>query len=96
MDLSILTTTSWHENKGLKGKLQRRPPLRDEAKEDKVVTHRLQSYFLERAAILRAAGVSKIEATEETLSASEVKIFFFLVLNRRIFNLMLLLEFLNR
>ena len=75
MDLSILTTTSWHENKGLKGKLQRRPPLRDEAKEDKVVTHRLQSYFLERAAILPAA-----EATEETLSALEV-IPFFLVLN---------------
>ena len=55
--------------------------------------------FLERAAILPASGVSKTEAVEvakETLSASEVILFFFLVLNRRIFNLMLLLEFLNR
>jgi hypothetical protein len=30
----------------------------------KVVTHRLKSYVLERAAILLAAGVSKIEAVE--------------------------------
>jgi hypothetical protein len=68
-------------------------------KKTKVVTHRPKSYFLERAAILPTAGVSKteaLEAAEETLSASEAILFFFLVLNRRMFNLILLLEFLNR
>jgi hypothetical protein len=45
-----------------------------------VVTRRSKSYFLERAAILPAARVSKTEAakaTEEPLSALEVILFFF-------------------
>ena len=68
-------------------------------KRRKVITHRPKLYFLERAARLPAVGASKTEAaeaTEETLSASEVILFFFLVLNQSIFNLVLLLEFLNR
>jgi hypothetical protein len=52
---------------------------------------------LERSAILPAAGGSKtkvVEFVEDTLSASEVILFFFfLALNQRKFNLMLLLEF---
>jgi hypothetical protein len=66
------------------------------SKKTEVVTHRPKSYFLKRAAILPAVGVSNIkvvEAAEETLSASEVILFFFLVLNQRIFNLIRLLEF---
>jgi hypothetical protein len=68
-------------------------------KRTKVVTHQPKSYFLERAAMLHTTEVSKtevVEATEEPLSALEVILFFFLVLNRRMFNLMLLLGFLNR
>jgi hypothetical protein len=67
-------------------------------KRTKVVTHRPKLYFLERAAMLPATGVSKteaVESTKNTLSASEV-ILFFLALNQRKFNLMLLLEILNR
>jgi hypothetical protein len=66
-------------------------------KRTKVVTHRLKSYFLERAVILPVAGISKTGATEsaeDTLSTSKVILFFFfLALNRRKFNLMLLLKF---
>jgi hypothetical protein len=68
-------------------------------KRTKVVTHRPKSYFLERAAILPAAGALKtkaLEAVEGTLSALEVILLFFLVLNQSILNPMLFLEFLNR
>ena len=53
-------------------------------KRTKVITHQTKSYFLERSARLPAVGASKTEAAkaiEETLSASEVTLFFFLVLN---------------
>jgi hypothetical protein len=67
-------------------------------KKKKVLTHRPKSYYLERAAKLPASGTSKTEiaeADEETLPSSEVILLFFLVLNRGIFNLMFLLDFLN-
>jgi hypothetical protein len=49
-------------------------------KRTKVVTHWLKSYFLERAIILPAVGVSKtevVESAKDTLSASEVMPFIF-------------------
>jgi hypothetical protein len=49
-------------------------------KRTKFVTHRSKSYFLERAAILPAAGVSRTEAAEsaeDTLLASELIFFLF-------------------
>jgi hypothetical protein len=67
-------------------------------KKTKVLTHWSKSYFLERVAKLLATGTSKTEAAkaaQETLPASKVILFFFLILNRGIFNLMLLLEFLK-
>jgi hypothetical protein len=48
-------------------------------KKMKLVTHRPKSYFLERAAILPATGGSKakvVESAEDTLSASEVILFY--------------------
>jgi hypothetical protein len=47
-------------------------------KKAKILTHRLKSYFLERAAKLPTAKTSKTEAAEGALPASEVIPFIFL------------------
>jgi hypothetical protein len=73
------------------------PSTAPKPKKMKVVTHQPKSYFLERAVILRTAGGSKteiVELAEDTLSASEVIFFsYLLALNQTKFNLMLFLEF---
>ena len=55
------------------------PSATPKPKRMKVITHQPKSYFLERAVILPAARVSKlevIESVEDTLSASDVILFF--------------------
>lgn len=70
--------------KGAKRKIaSTTPSTAPKPKKMKVVTHRPKSYFLERAALLPAAGSSKIEIVESTVdafSASEVILFSFSLL----------------
>jgi hypothetical protein len=78
--LSILTTVSGSETRDEKENCINDLFCRAEAKENKSCNSTTEVIFLERAAILPAAGVSKtevIESAEDTLSASKVIPFLF-------------------
>jgi hypothetical protein len=90
LDLSILITPFLHKNRMKRKIAATTSSTAPQPKKTKVLTHRSMSYYLERATKLSAAGTSMSEAAEETLPASEVILLFFLVLNRGIFNLMLI------
>jgi hypothetical protein len=99
LDLFILTTAFPHKKRNEKENCSDDFLHRAKAKEDKSSNSPTEVVVLRKGyktTCCRTSTTEATEAAEETIPALEVILIFFLVLNQGIFNLMLLLEFLNR